>query len=117
MSRWRAASFPNTYIVTTHTDPSFASVDNSTGKINDGGTSDGLISIRSALKAANNYSDTSNTVTIPAGTYIRQQADEFKIHPSGTSVIHIQGSGSDLTNTASPTIIDADFFSRVFRNL
>ena len=68
-------------------------------------------SLRAEISAADASTASSNTVVIPAGTYTLT-AGELDVAPIRGTLI-IQGAGSDLT-TGSPTIVNANFLSRVF---
>jgi len=61
-------SVANVYVTTTFTDPVFTAVNNATGAIT-AGAGIGLVSLRSALKAADNLGGT-HTITLGTGTYL-----------------------------------------------
>jgi hypothetical protein len=102
--------FANVYVTTTFTDPVFTAVNNATGAIT-AGAGVGLISLRSALKAADNLGGT-HTVTLSTGTYLLDGSTSYTVPSLGTfsaRTIYLGNTTQNITingNGPANTIID-----------
>src|SRR5688572_7885799 len=74
-----ATAVAQNYATTTFTDPVFTAVNNATGAIT-AGAGVGLISLRSALKAADNLGG-SHTITLGTGTYLLDGSTTYANSP------------------------------------
>src|SRR4026207_1279382 len=86
------------YAPTTFSDPVFTAVNNATGAIT-AGAGVGLISLRSALKAADNLGGT-HTITLGTGTYLLDGSTSYTIPSLGTfsgRTIYIGNTAQNIT--------------------
>jgi hypothetical protein len=98
--------FANVYVPTTFTDPAFTGINNATGAIT-AGAGIGLISLRSALTAADNLGGT-HTVTLSTGTYNLTQAIPNRQITIGNTNQNITINGNGPTNTIINMTNDAN---------
>ena len=93
----------NVYVPNTFADPVITTLNNATGQINGGAT----ISLRSALKAADNLGGT-HTVTLSTGTYALTQALPNRQITIGNTAQNITINGNGPANTVISMTNDAN---------
>jgi predicted outer membrane repeat protein len=98
-----ATAIANTYVPNTFTDPVITSVNNANGQINGGAT----ISLRSALKAADNLGGT-HTVTLSTGSYVLTNALPNRQITIGNTAQNITINGNGPANTIISMTADAN---------
>jgi len=104
----------NVYVPTTFTDPAFTTINNATGVIT-GGAGIGLISLRSALTAADALGGT-HTITLSTGTYNLTQAIPNRQITIGNTNQNITINGNGPTNTIISNTLDANSDRILFIN-
>jgi hypothetical protein len=96
----------NVYVPTTFTDPAFTGINNATGVIT-AGAGIGLISLRSALTAADALGGT-HTITLSTGTYNLTQAIPNRQITIGNTSQNITINGNGPANTIINNTLDAN---------
>jgi hypothetical protein len=80
---WASDALANTYTPTIFTDPAITGGVNSANGVITGGTGNGQVSLRSALKAADTLGG-NHTVTLSTGTYVLDGSGSYTVPSQGT---------------------------------